>query len=334
MMKRRILQCLSLILCAALLAVPAAAAEEGGDEAASRLGPVEKWGTVTWMDEDTFLLDSGERDDLSDAVVVHVGDAPCLDAVTGAPMNIEDLKDGDTAYAWVGPAMALSLPPQAAASLILGNVPADYDVPQYYEIVSVTAQAMPAIEPAPALTWTEVTAAGGTVLTITDEADLTPYLTKNIVRLEDLIPGTRILVWADAQGEPEKVLVFPYEYRGYVTVSDDGVVAVNGSVVSRDVKATEDGDTLLPVRAVAEALGMKVHWDAALGAVVSYGDDMVKPAPLESETLMTAVPGGAITAVGSDGTGEELYGTCVKEAGITYVSQTALLQALDLFLAV
>ena len=74
---------------------------------------------------------------------------------------------------------------------------------------------------------------------------------------------------------------------------------------------------------------MSVRWDAKQGAVVSYGDDMVKPAPLTTETLMTAMPGGAIAAVSSDGTTEEVYGTCVKEAGVTYVSRSALAQTLD-----
>lgn len=78
---------------------------------------------------------------------------------------------------------------------------------------------------------------------------------------------------------------------------------------------------------------MSVRWDAKQGAVVSYGDDMVKPAPLTTETLMTAMPGGAIAAVNSDGTTEEVYGTCVKEAGVTYVSRSALAQTLDLYLA-
>ena len=229
--------------------------------------------------------------------------------------------------------MTLSMPPHATAILILGNIPADYAVPQFYEIVSVTPQAMAAIYPTPALTWTEVTATDGTTLKITDEAALTPYLTKNIVRLEDLIPGTRILVWSDAQGQPEKVLVFPYEYRGYVTVAEDGTVSTNGTAAVQKAKTTDDGDTLLPVRAVAEALGMKVRWDAQLGAVVSYGDDMVKPEPLTSETLMTAMPGGEISVVNSDGSTSALYGTCLKENGVTYISQTALLQALDLYLA-
>ena len=300
-MKKRILQCLSLILCAAMLAIPAAAAETADEEAPARLGPAAYWGTVTWMDEDTFLLDSGKEDGLGDAVVVHVA-----------------------VYAWVGPAMALSLPPQSTASLIVGNIPADYAVPQYYEITSSTVTEESAV--------LHVAGSNDTI-TVPASAKLTPYLTKNIVTLADLRPGARILVWSDSKGTPEKVLVFAYGYRGYISVAEDGVGAVNGQSTPQKAKTTADGDTLLPIRAVAEALGMSVRWDAKQGAVVSYGDDMVKPAPLTTETLMTAMPGGAIAAVSSDGTTEEVYGTCVKEAGVTYVSRSALAQALDLYLA-
>ena len=322
-MKKRILQCLSLVLCAALLSIPAAAAETE-EETPARLGPVAYWGTVTWIDEDSFLLDRGERDDLSDAVVVHVGDAPCLDAVTGNTLNLDTLEDGDTVYVWVGPAMMLSLPPQSAARLILGNIPADYAVPQYYEITGSVITAASAV--------LSVAGSNDTV-TVPASAQVSPYLTRNLVTLADLVPGTRILVWSDAKGTPEKVLVFAYEYRGYVAAAEDGTVSVNGAAVDQKAKTTADGDTLLPIRAVAEALGMNVRWDAAQGAVVSYGEDMVKPAPLESETLMTALPGGAITAVDSDGTAEEVYGACVIENGVTYVSMAALAQALDLYRA-
>lgn len=156
------------------------------------------------MDEDTFLLDSGKEDRLGDAVVVHVGDAPYLDAVTGNTLNLETLKDGDAVYAWVGPAMALSLPPQSTASLIVGNIPADYAVPQYYEITSSTVTEESAV--------LHVAGSNDTI-TVPASAKLTPYLTKNIVTLADLRPGARILVWSDSKGTPEKVLVFAYGYR-------------------------------------------------------------------------------------------------------------------------
>ena len=340
MMKKRLIQCFSLILCAALLAVPAFAAETTGETAETtaiaeptHMAPVQVWGTLTWLEDGGLYVKNSSDQEGINEIILHGGSILCLDAVTGEPMDIQDLQDGDTVYAWAGPTMTMSLPPHATAVLILGNIPADYAVPQFYEIYNVTPQVAAAIYPPPAMTWTEVTATDGTTLKITDEAALTPYLTKNIVRLEDLIHGTRILVWSDSQGQPEKVLVFPYEYRGYVTVAEDGTVSTNGTAAAQKAKTTDDGDTLLPVRAVAEALGMKVRWDAQLGAVVSYGDDMVKPEPLTSETLMTAMPGGEISVVNSDGSTSALYGTCLKENGVTYISQTALLQALALYLA-
>jgi len=133
------------------------------------------------------------------------------------------------------------------ASLIVGNIPADYAVPQYYEITSSTVTEESAV--------LHVAGSNDTI-TVPASAKLTPYLTKNIVTLADLRPGARILVWSDSKGTPEKVLVFAYGYRGYISVAEDGVVSVNGQSTTQKAKTTADGDTLLPIRAVAEALGM------------------------------------------------------------------------------
>ncbi len=319
-MKKRLMRCLSLLLCAVLLSVPALAAEPAAAETAGR-GPVRVWGTVTWLDNGGLLVENSNTSDPLHEVILHGESIICLDAVTGEPMDLKQIKDGDTIYAWVGAAMTMSLPPQATAQVIVANIPADYAVPQYYEIASVTPQAMIDIYPPPALTWTEVTATDGTTLRITDQAELTPYRTKNIVRLEDLIPGTGILVWSDAQGQPERVLVFPYAYQGYVSVTEEGVVIVNGGVLSQKAKVSQDGETLLPVRAAAEILGLQVKWDPAQGAVVSRN----------GETVLTAMPGGTIQGVDETGTAYQVPGTCVLEAGVTYLSQTALLQLLNLY---
>ena len=289
-MKKQLMRCLSLLLCAVLLSVPALAAEPAAEEPA-RQGPARVWGTVTWLDNGGLLVKNSNESDPLHEVVLHGESIICLDAVTGESMELEQIKDGDTIYAWVGPAMTMSLPPQVTAQMIVANIPADYGVPQYYEIASVTPQAMIAIYPPPALTWTEVTATDGTTLRITDEAELTPYRTKNIVRLEDLIPGTGILVWTDAQGQPERVLVFPYAYQGYVSVTEEGVVSVNGGAVAQKAKIRENEETLLPLRAVAEALGLQVKWDPAQGAVVSRN----------GETVLTAMPGRAIQGVDDAG---------------------------------
>ena len=336
MFKKRLVQCLSLVLCAALLAVPVFAAEtaeatsetpETASETPkpSHMAPVPVWGTLTWTESGGLYVKNSSEEGINE-IILHGESILCLDAVTGEPMDIQDLKDGDTVYAWVGPAMTMSLPPQATAQLILGNIPADYAVPQYYEIYNVTPQVQAAIYPPPPMTWTEVTATDGTTLKITDEAELALYQSEDEVRLEDLIPGTRVLVWSDAQGQPEKVLVFPYAYQGYLTVAED-TVSVNGGVVSKDIKTTEDGDTLLPIRAVAEALGLEVAWNAEKGAVVSRTDDAG-----ETATLLTAMPGGAVCGVNSEEESYETYGTCVKENGVTYLSAHTLANLLDLYL--
>ena len=76
---------------------------------------------------------------------------------------------------------ALSLPPQAAATIVLGNIPADYAVPQYYQVAEVKPQIAQPINPPQPLTYVEFTATDGTEVKITDKAQLTPYLTKNMV---------------------------------------------------------------------------------------------------------------------------------------------------------
>lgn len=330
-MMKRFLRGISLLLCAALLCVPAFAAETEENPAADRPGPVQVWGTVTRLENGGLLVENSG--DGLNQVILHGESIPCLDAVTGDPVDIDTIQDGDMIYAWAGPAMTMSLPPQATAQLILTNIPADYAVPQFYEIVSVAPQAMIAIYPAPAMTWTEVTAAGGKVLKITNEATLMPYLTKNAVHLEDLVPGTRILVWSDSQGTPTKVLVFPYQYLGYVSYTDDGTVTLNGTVLSQKAKLTEEGDVLLPIRAVAEALGMTVHWDAEKGAVVSYSKELA-PEGWAADALLSAVPGGTVYGYEADGTAWEAGGTCVKENGVTYLSVGTLNRLLNLFTAV
>ena len=326
-MKKRILQCLSLILCAALLAIPAAAAETSGEDAApARPGPVRVWGTLTWLDDGGLLVENSSEDALSQ-VILHGESIICLDAVTGDPMDIQDLKDGDTVYAWVGPAMTLSIPPHATAYLILGNIPEDYGVPMYYEIKA--AEVTAAGEETQMPTAVELTAAGGTTLTVTSEAELKPYLTKNIVTLADLIPGTRILVWSDSEGKAEQVLVFPYEYKGYLSYTSEGAVSVNGQAVDQAAQISEDGPVLLPIRAVVETLGLEVNWDRELGAVVSYAAEEGETA----QAVFTAKPGGAITAVNAEGVSYEVVGTCVNDGGVTYLTASTLINLLDLYLA-
>ena len=92
---------------------------------------------------------------------------------------------------------------------------------------------------------------------------------------------------------------------------------------------SEDGTVLLPIRAVVEVLGLEVNWDRELGAVVSYAAEEGETA----QTVFTAKPGGAITAVNAEGVSYEVVGTCVNDGGVTYLTASTLINLLDLYLA-
>lgn len=321
-MKRTLQKVFSLLLCAAILVVPAFAAGESG-ESAGETGPVMVWGTLTWLDDGGLLLQNDSETSINE-VILHGESIICLDAVTGDPMYIKSLKDGDTVYAWVSPVMTMSLPPHATAYLILGNIPADYRVPMYYEIAAANVTGTDRDTQMP--TSVELTAAGGVVFTVTDEVTLTPYLTKNVVTLGDLVPGTRVLVWSNSRGEAERVLVFPYEYRAYISLSEDGGVSVSGQAVEQAAKTAEDGTVLLPIRAISEALGLSVSWDPETGVTVAAGGSET------AQTIFVAKPDGAITGVNAEGSTYEVSGTCINDGGVTFLTDYTFSNLLDLYL--
>lgn len=323
---RRFVKVLSLALCAAaLLSLPAMAAEDGllisPAPAVESLAPVRVWGKVTKLESGSLLLKNDNKDDIYSEVVVHLPEGvPCVDAVTGLPMDMGKVKDGDTLYAWVGNAMTMSLPPQTSALIVVGSIPADYKVPEFYKITGTDKTVMPAIYPAPERTEVNLPVAGGETLAIPVSAQLTPWLTRQIVTVDDLVPGSQILVWKDRDGKVGKVLLLPYGYRGYYTMNDKGEVTVNGEKLS--VNARLSDPNLLPLRAVAEAVNYDISWVKGQGAVVKEGE----------KVIFSVLPGAETAKRPGNEDGDwELLAPCVTEGGITYLAARDLSLLLDLY---
>ena len=123
-----------------------------------------------------------------------------LDAVSGMPMALEDIRDGDTVYAYIGPAMTMSLPPMTNAAVIFANIPADFKVPDYVEVKSVVTDAQ--------TSHTVLTGADGTEYTLSEDCEIFPYLTRNIVTLDDLTQGRKAAVWSDEDNTATRIMVF------------------------------------------------------------------------------------------------------------------------------
>ncbi len=333
---KHMVKILSLALCAAvLLSLPALAAgntplispapDSAAEAPVEPLAPVQVWGTVTKMESGSLLISNSANGNTGlSEVVVHLREGtPCVDAVTGLPMDMSKVKDGDTLYAWVGPAMTMSLPPQTSAVVVVGNIPADYKAPQYYEITEIVPTATIAIYPAPERTEVKLKVAGGQELTVPMTAKISPWLTKNIVTVDDLVPGSQALVWSDKDGKVEKVLLLPYAYKGYMTADKSGEVRLNGELLEvrgRMLKSEDLERLYLPLRAAAEAAGYEVKWVDGKGAVV-----------LENGTEIFSVLPGSNVAKTPDGEERGLLGGCVIDQGVTYLPADDLAHLLNLY---
>lgn len=325
-MKKWYRMLLSMTLCAALLCLPALATAEGdeADMGPDYLAPVRVWGTVTRLENGSLFLKNSDENDPNREIVVHLGDAPVVDAVSGLPLEASSIEDGDTVYAWVGPAMTLSLPPQASATVVVANIPADFAVPEYYEITGGDHTAVIAMYPAPPRTAVNLPYAGGgkaDLLCIPVTAQISPWLTKQIVTVDDLVPGTRILAWRGADGEISRVQMLRSAYRGYILANGAAIhTVVNGETLAVNGKS-QYNQVLLPVRAVAEAAGCTVTWEAGRGAVVSRGGQLVFSVLPGAETARTADDEWTLTR------------PCEIENGVTYLRAEDLAHLLDLFLS-
>lgn len=309
---------LMLAACSAALCLTAAAA--------SAPAPAKVWGTVSpWDGEGIFLKNSNPDDPMNEVVLLPGEEIYAVDAATGLPLDLKSVQDGDVLYAWIGPAVTLSLPPQAHPVVIVGNVPADAAVPEYYELTSAG--------------WKDPAGGSEIVFSCRDadgnpqdlpiplDAEVTPWLTKQIIRLEGIEAGSQILVWRNASGAASKVLVFPYAYRGVGTWNTAGTGIVNGEMISVPGKIMENAETgekqvYLPLRAMAEAAGYSVSWDKNRGAVVQ--DEQLN-------LVFYAVPGEEVLFRDGNGGETGISGPCILENGVTYLPAEDLCYWLNLF---
>ena len=155
------------------------------------------FGPATQMEDGRLSIDSQADQGYQGEVILNVSQESTyvLDAVSGLPIELSDIKDGDTIYAYIGPAMTMSLPPMTNATMIFANVPADY-----VTVKSVVTDA--------ASSQSVLTAMDGTEYTLADDCGIVPYLTRNIVTLDDLTQGRKAVVWSDGENTATRIMVF------------------------------------------------------------------------------------------------------------------------------
>lgn len=308
----------------------------GGQENTAQPISVRVWGTLTKLEDGGLQLkNSGEMDGVINEIILHGENIIFLDAVSGAPITLDDLSDGEMVYAYVSPVMTRSEPPQATAYVVIGNIPADFGIPAYYEItdrtmistlmtennlISATLSTDQGVDLTFNLT-DQLDEEGNRQYILKNEVTIQSYPDNTEVSVNDLTPGTRILVWTDTSGNLSKVLVFPSIYSGYLKSSEDGTVLVNDQALESKAISNSEGQFFLPIRAVCEALGYTVTWDnAAKAMTVSEGDTV----------LFSYVAGADAAQV--NGQDLTLSAASLAQEGSTYLPAVDLARLLDLYL--
>ena len=160
------------------------------------LQPVSKWGYIADVDEasgditfnsNELLVDeNGEyKDTTSEIILKTTANTPVLDGTTLAPVAMSEIDTAQPVYVWTAQAMTMSIPPQTAAQILIVNVPQDASAPMYVvaQQVETKEDGSIVIMDQDGVTWR---ADAGT--------EVMPYLTRNIVTLEDIHEGTRLVV--------------------------------------------------------------------------------------------------------------------------------------------
>ena len=322
-------QILAAALCAALLCVPALAAGTADAPGAGAYVPHPQyttvWGTVTRQENGSLLVRKSGETKPTDGTVLWTKDTVILDAVTGEPADASAIKNGDTVYAWIGAnaPVTMSLPPQTKPEVLLVNIPADFQVPQYDVVVRQDFD-----RPLPTKLYDGewLTLSGGAEIPVFSYVEVKPYLTRNRILWSDLVPGTRVLIWTDNAGQASRVLAFPASATGYLALDSTGRLHINGTeTLSPAALRRPYGDERLymPIRAVAEAAGYSVSWDDTLGVVVKDGGSILFSILPDSQSVQNFAA--------RDAGDVSLSTPCLIADGTTYLEAHDLAFLLDLF---
>lgn len=284
---------------------------------------VRVYGTVSFLEDGRLFVQTESTAAAIDQIILGVGQhTRIIDATTCAPMALEDIEEGSFIYAWADPVMLLSMPPQAGVQLIVANIPQDAAAPLYHTVLTCQVD-----EEGTASILTDK----GDLLEITGQCNIFPYLTRNIVTVHSLVPGTQILVWQEntaPEGQAsnyvvDRVMVFPYGYQGWLEV-EQGAAALSGAAVDfagAQAYTGQDGILMLPMRAICEAAGWEVSWDdQARTAIAAKGD-----------TTLRFTIGSAQASGSQDDQGIYLAAQPYISGGRTMVAATDLARLLDVF---
>lgn len=187
-----------------------------------------------------------------------------LDNETGVPVTQDTLKEGQAVYVYYSMAMTRSLPPQSAGYAVLTNV-SEQSAPAKLHVVEQVLTGADG-------TTTVLTDHGSMLVSMVEDTKMSHLVNKSVVTAQDMKLGTWFFAWYDVvalsypgQAAAQRVVVLPEQQEETVEIQ------VNGQAIEAKAQK-KDGVMMVPVRAVAEALGFSVSWDQQAKQAVLASD--------------------------------------------------------------
>lgn len=158
------------------------------------------WGPVVSVEDGSIMIDNQSGISSAGEMVLQIAEETrVLDAENGFPVELSEIEEGEVIYANIGPAMTMSLPPQTTAEVIICEVPEDFKAPAYVQVVEMEQNKDDSYE---------LTASNGVTYQVAADCQILPFLTRNIVTLQDVTESSTVLVWSDAENQAERLVLF------------------------------------------------------------------------------------------------------------------------------
>ena len=148
---------------------------------------IQVYGQVSEKNEGRILIKNATGAN-NDEILLNISEETIIiDAVSGLPVAMKDIDLNEGIYAYIGQAMTLSLPPMTNAKAIIVNIPQDFKAPNYIKAESVKKNNDGSV--------TVISNGGALEATLDIDTNVFPYLTRNIVTLDDIKVGSNLVIW-------------------------------------------------------------------------------------------------------------------------------------------
>ena len=174
---------------------------EEDDALAGESASIRIWGPILRLEDGNLVIDNRSDVSFRGEMVITVDPeyTRILDGENGYPVEVSELTEGEAVFVYIGPAAAMSEPPIVNATLILCKIPSDLRIPDYVQVTAMEEQ--------PDGSYL-LSGNNGIQYLVPMDCEILPFLTRNVVTLQDVQVGSSCLIWSDENRTAQKIVLF------------------------------------------------------------------------------------------------------------------------------